>query len=234
MEFESAARVLQRHARRWLVSRRCELSQRGGLARPRSTSALAEQEKERQRRAQAFLERELRAKERAEAALRQLQREKQQRMRLLAEQRELRARRMGNVPQAGGQPDWERRLQAAQQMHAERRRAQGMVAGDHRPRPPPKSRLQDAAAPAPDAARAAALNILAAANGQQEARRAAPRRAAPEGQGADPNNPGAPAPPRRAEDNKENAENAVQVRAEVGLEKEKKERMREENERLRG
>jgi len=92
-------------------------------------------EKERQKRAQAFLERELRAKERAEQALKQLQKEKQERLRALQEQREMRQKRMSNVHprgEAGLMNDWQKRLQQAQMQHEERRRQMGMVPGDHR------------------------------------------------------------------------------------------------------
>ena len=105
-------------------------------------------EKERQKRAQAFLERELRAKERAEQALKQLQKEKQERLRALQEQREMRQKRMSNVHprgEAGLMNDWQKRLQQAQMQHEERRRQMGMVPGDHRPKPPPKSKLHDEA-----------------------------------------------------------------------------------------
>ena len=102
-------------------------------------------EKERQKRAQAFLERELRAKERAEMALKQLQKEKQERLKALQEQRDMRQKRMSNVHprgEAGLMNDWQLRLQQAQIQHEERRRQMGMVPGDHRPKPPPKSKLQ--------------------------------------------------------------------------------------------
>lgn len=205
---------------------------------------VAEQEKERQKRAKAFLERELKAKERAEAALKQLQREKAERIRVMAEQKELRNRRMGVAPpsaRGGDNPhvDWQRRLDAAQQMHAQRRKEQGMVAGggggggggEHRPRPPPKSRLEDHGA-AQEGARAAAVNIIAAAHAQQgggggkrsvlEERNAAARVA------ADPNNNGNNnnVARRRSEGEGSDKENADEKLVGRG-------NMREENERLR-
>ena len=103
-------------------------------------------EKERQKRAKEFLERELRAKERAEQALKQLQKEKMERLKALQEQRNLRQKRMSNVHprgEAGLMNDWQKRLQQAQLQHEQRRREMGMVPGDHRPKPPPKSKLDD-------------------------------------------------------------------------------------------
>uniref|UniRef100_A0A7S0HQ13 non-specific serine/threonine protein kinase n=2 Tax=Hanusia phi TaxID=3032 RepID=A0A7S0HQ13_9CRYP len=107
---------------------------------------IEEKEKDRVKRAQAFLERELRAKERAEAALRQLQKEKQDRIKALQEQRELRAKRMQQVHpkgEAGLMNEWQHRLQEAQKKHEQRRKELGMVPGDHRPKPPSKSRLEE-------------------------------------------------------------------------------------------
>uniref|UniRef100_A0A7S4L130 non-specific serine/threonine protein kinase n=1 Tax=Guillardia theta TaxID=55529 RepID=A0A7S4L130_GUITH len=107
---------------------------------------MEEKEKDRVKRAQAFLERELRAKERAEAALRQLQKEKQDRIKALQEQRELRAKRMQQVHpkgEAGLMNEWQHRLQEAQKKHEQRRKEMGMVPGDHRPKPPSKSRLEE-------------------------------------------------------------------------------------------
>ena len=103
-------------------------------------------EQERQKRAQAFLERELRAKERAEQALKLLQKEKHDRLKALQEQRDMRQKRMSNVHprgEAGLMNDWQKRLQQAQVQHEERRKQMGMVPGDHRPKPPPKSKLED-------------------------------------------------------------------------------------------
>ncbi len=91
---------------------------------------LEERERDRQERAKAFLERELRAKERAEEALRRLQREKQERMKALMEQREMRAKRMAHVHpkgEAGNMNEWQSKLAKYHAMHEERRKAQGMI-----------------------------------------------------------------------------------------------------------
>ena len=88
-----------------------------------------EKEKERQKRAKEFLDRELRAKERAEQALQRLQREKQERIKALQAQRELRQKRMQNMHpkgEAGNMNEWQHKLARAQVQHEERRREQGM------------------------------------------------------------------------------------------------------------